>query len=112
MPQRAFVTATLEQLTDPTTGIIGALEKAQKSGGVHTLRNNNTGFITQANIRSDSDIDRRYTQARYEAYLRVKGLDDDDPNKAALVLQWTNPYREKVMSVDVCRGSAIYTAIP
>ncbi len=106
MPQRAFVTATLDDLTKDG-GIISTLESAQKSGGVHTLRNNNTGFITQANIRTDSDIDRRYTQARYEAYLRVLAMDDGD-TKTALKLQWTNPYTERVMFVEPNRSGCAF----
>jgi hypothetical protein len=101
MPIRAFVTATLDDLTKEG-GIIQLLEQAQRTGSLHSLRNNSTGFLSQATPLTADDVDRRYKQARYEAYLRVLAMDDGD-QKTALKLQWTNPWTEKIMRVEVSR---------
>lgn len=98
MPERAFVTASLDQLTsaDPKClGIIPLLEQALRSGSPHTLRNNHTGFLTQTDILTSSDMRRLYLQARYEAYLRAQALNPADPGTAAVQAQWTNPYLER-----------------
>lgn len=104
MPERAFVTQNLAQLTATIT----LLDQARQGGSLEELRV--AGVLTRRGPMSQTEIDLRYKQARYEAYLRVKDLDATDPSNAAQIAQWTNPYKEKVMRVESVRGpsSAFY----
>lgn len=103
MPERAFVTATFDDLTK-SGGIIASLEQVLQNGQINQLRNNNTGFLTQFTPQSPKDVRKLYQQARYEARLRVLTLDDSDTTKAALLLTWADPYIERVMTVQNIRS--------
>lgn len=98
MPERAFVTQNLAQLT----ATIALLDQARQGGSLEELRV--AGVLTRRGPMSQTEIDLRYKQARYEAYLRVKDLDATDPSNAAQIALWTNPYKEKIMRVESVHG--------
>ena len=101
MPIRAFVSQTFDQLN----ATLALLEKALQSGSLEELRV--AGIMTRTGPLKQTDVQLRYNQCRYELFLRVNA-DPDMSANAKLVAQYTNPYCEKIMHVEVQRSKSAW----
>ncbi len=109
MPERVF---RYEETPD-LIKIVKDLGEAVRSGSTQELRNSHTGFMVRTGVLNVTDLRTLYADARYEIFCRGRGsapdAGDGDPLCAAL--EPNNPLRERVMHVEVQRGSVFFPPI-
>lgn len=94
MPERIFFGKNLTQLK----AILESLQSNLGTGGIEELQV--SGIRTRTKAISPEERRDLIADVRLEGWRVAYALDDTDENKAASLLAWPDPRREKVMRVE------------
>ena len=97
MPERIFKYKTTEALLAAVSELGDLLTSG--SGPTNAIKNSHTGFLKETGAVTQEQIKNYFMAARYEIYLRGKGVDGNPSDPACVNLETCDPYHEKKMRV-------------